>query len=138
MGGLIIKEVKMSAISMPPTDIMQAYMQGQNDPEYESIIRAISAITFLATPHRGTNLAELLDRILRSTFFNNSKPYISELAKNSFTLQKLNEQFRHIAPRLDIVSFYETQATAIGLKSSRIVSRSRQQILYFCAKGYKR
>ncbi|CAD6578587.1 MAG: hypothetical protein ASARMPRED_008773 [Alectoria sarmentosa] len=106
MGGLIIKE---------------AYMQGQNDPEYESIIKAISAITFLATPHRGTNLAELLDRILRSTFVTNSKQYISELAKNSFTLQRLNEQFRHVAPRLDIVSFYETQSTSIGLKSARIM-----------------
>lgn len=103
----------------------QAYMQGQNDPKYESIIKAISAITFLATPHRGTNLAELLDRILRSTFVTNSKQYISELAKNSFTLQKLNEQFRHVAPRLDIVSFYETQSTSIGLKSARVVSRCR-------------
>ena len=138
MGGLIIKEVKVPTSLMSLTDIVQAYMQGQNDPEYESIIKAISAITFLSTPHRGTNLAEILDRILRSTFFNNSKPYISELAKNSFTLQKLNEQFRHIAPRLDIVSFYETQATAIGLKSSRVVSRIRQQVLCFCAKKYKR
>ncbi|KAL9129956.1 MAG: hypothetical protein Q9175_007148 [Cornicularia normoerica] len=106
MGGLIIKE---------------AYMQGQNDPKYESIIKAITAITFIATPHRGTNLAELLDRILRSTFVTNSKHYISELAKNSFTLQKLNEQFRHIAPRLDIVSFYETQPTSIALKSARVM-----------------
>ncbi|KAL8906667.1 MAG: hypothetical protein Q9171_006190, partial [Xanthocarpia ochracea] len=98
-----------------------AYMQGQNDPEYEAIIKAISAITFLATPHRGTNLAELLDRILRSTLVINSKHYISELCKNSFTLQKLNEQFRHIAPRLDIVSFYETQKTSIGIKSVRVM-----------------
>lgn len=98
-------------------------MQGQNDPEYESIIKAISAIIFLATPHRGTNLAELLDRILRSTIITNSKPYISELARNSYTLQKLNEQFRHVAPRLDIVSFYETQSTAIGLKCARVVGK---------------
>ncbi|KAL8808980.1 MAG: hypothetical protein Q9200_003840 [Gallowayella weberi] len=98
-----------------------AYMQGQNDPNYESIIKAISAIVFLATPHRGTNLADLLDRILRSTFVTNSKLYVSELAKNSFTLQKLNEQFRHIAPRLEIVSFYETQSTSIGLKNVRVM-----------------
>lgn len=98
-------------------------MQGQNDPEYEAIIKAISGIAFLATPHRGTNLAELLDRILRSSVFTSSKRYISELGKNSFTLQKLNEQFRHIAPRLDIVSFYETQSTSIGFKSSRVVSK---------------
>ena len=97
-------------------------MQGQNDPEYERIIRAISAVAFLATPHRGTNLAELLDRILRSTPMMNSKQYLSELSRNSFTLQKLNEQFRHIAPKLDIISFYETRSTSIGLKSSRVVS----------------
>ena len=102
-------------------------MQGQNDPKYESIIKAVTAITFLATPHRGTNLAELLDRILRSTIITNSKLYISELAKNSYTLQKLNEQFRHIAPRLDIVSFYETQSTPIGLKSARVVRRDQQK-----------
>ncbi|KAI1480225.1 hypothetical protein F4774DRAFT_87229 [Daldinia eschscholtzii] len=96
-------------------------MQGQNDPEYESIIKAISAITFLATPHRGTHLAETLNRILQTAIITNSKQYISDLAKNSFTLQKLNEQFRHIAPRLDIVSFYETQPTAITSKSPRIM-----------------
>ena len=98
-------------------------MQGQNDPEYEKIIKAISAITFLATPHRGTNLADTLDRISRATFAMDSKHYISELARNSFTLQKLNEQFRHIAPKIDIVSFYETQSTSIGLKRVRVVSR---------------
>lgn len=101
-------------------------MQGQNDPEYESIVKAISAITFLATPHRGTHLAQTLNRILQSTMVTNSKQYIADLAKNSFTLQKLNEQFRHIAPRLDIVSFYETQPTSIGFKSARVVSRCRQ------------
>ena len=101
-------------------------MQGQNDPEFEAIVEAISAIIFLATPHRGTNLAELLDRILRSTIVSSSKQYVTELAKNSYTLQKLNEQFRHIAPRLDIVSFYETQSTSIGLKNSRIVSKHWQ------------
>lgn len=102
-------------------------MQGQNDPEYESIIKAVSAITFLATPHRGTNLAEILNLILRSTVTTNSKQYISELARNSFTLQRLNEQFRHIAPRLHIVSFYETQPCSIGLKKAQIVSRHRRK-----------
>ncbi|KAH6680769.1 NACHT and WD domain protein [Halenospora varia] len=110
MGGLIVKE---------------AYMQGQNDPEYEGIIKAVSAITFLSTPHRGSNLADTLNRILQSTFITNSKQHISELARNSFTLQKLNEQFRHIAPRLDIVSFYETQPTSIGLKNARVMVLER-------------
>lgn len=99
-------------------------MQGQNDPTYESIIKAISGIAFLATPHRGANLAELLNRILQSTFVTNPKQYISELAKNSFSIQRLNEQFRHIAPKLDIVSFYETQPTAIGMKNVKVVRAS--------------
>lgn len=107
------------------THRLQAYIQGQNDHEYERIVKAISGIIFLSTPHRGTNLAVLLNRILRSTGVSNSKQYISELAKNSFTLQKLNEQFRHIAPRLDIVSFYETQPISIGLKRVRVVSQNR-------------
>ncbi|KAJ5177145.1 uncharacterized protein N7482_003022 [Penicillium canariense] len=106
MGGLIIKE---------------AYMQGQNDPEYENIVKAISAILFLATPHRGTNLADILNQLLQSTHISTSKLYISELSKDSLTLQKLNEQFRHVAPRLDIVSFYETQPTSIGIKGARVM-----------------
>ncbi|KAI0392005.1 hypothetical protein F5Y17DRAFT_467858 [Xylariaceae sp. FL0594] len=105
MGGLIVKE---------------AYLQGQHNPEYEAIIKAVSAITFLATPHRGTNLAQTLNRILDTTVLTNSKQYVADLVKNSPTLQKLNEQFRHIAPRLDIVSFYETQPTSIGIKSARL------------------
>lgn len=55
--------------------------------------------------------------------FTNSKQYLADLAKNSITLQKLNEQFRHIAPRLDIVSFYETLPTPIGHKNARVVSK---------------
>ncbi|KAI1305413.1 hypothetical protein F5Y03DRAFT_151443 [Xylaria venustula] len=106
MGGLIVKE---------------AYMQGQHDPEYEAIIKAVCAITFIATPHRGTNLAQVLNRILDTTVLINSKQYVADLIKNSPTLQKLNEQFRHIAPRLDIVSFYETQPTPIGIKSARLM-----------------
>lgn len=107
MGGLIVKET---------------YIQGQHDPKYEAIIRAISAIIFLSTPHRGTNLAQTLNRILQSTLgVTSAKHYVSELSKSSFTLQRLNEQFRHIAPSLDIVSFYETVPTPIGLKNTRVM-----------------
>lgn len=148
MGGLIVKEVMfifllLSSLSedtttsdvvdsyledfpdssgVAPTNVSKAYLQGQHDPKYEEIVRAISAITFLATPHRGTDFARTLNRILQSTLLSTPKQYITDLTKNSFTLQKLNEQFRHIAPRLDIISFYETQPTSIGHKKARIVS----------------
>jgi hypothetical protein len=53
-------------------------------------------------------------------------------------LAKRNKQFRHIAPKLDIVSFYETQPASIGLKSLRVVGRSGYAIyflqFYLCPK----
>ncbi len=100
-------------------------MQGQFDPEYEGIVKAATAILFMSTPHRGTNLAETLNRILQVSFVSTPRQYIDDLVKNSATVQKINEQFRHLAPRLSIVSFYETQPTAIGPAGPRIVSVQR-------------
>ena len=89
-------------------------MQGKHDPADESIINAISSIIFLSTPHRGTNLAETLNRILQVSPTATPMQFIAELASGSQTLQKLNEQFRHVAPKLDIVSFYETCPTPLA------------------------
>jgi len=97
MGGLVVKK---------------AYLLGQNDEEYQDVVRSISAIIFLATPHRGTNLAEHLNRIL-AVSFQSSKNFIGDLNKSSPALEELNEQFRHIAMKLSIVSFYETLATTV-------------------------
>lgn len=101
----------------------EAYMQGQADPAYEDIIKAVSSIIFLSTPHRGANLAEMLNRILKVSFVTNPMQFIAELASGSQTLQKLNEQFRHVAPKLQIVSFYETRPTTM-FKTTQIVSCS--------------
>ncbi len=95
-------------------------MQGQYDPTYEPIIKAVSSIIFLSTPHRGSNLAETLNRILQVSFVSSPTQFIAELAAGSQTLQKLNEQFRHVAPKLQIVSFYETRPTTM-FKMSQIV-----------------
>ena len=73
-------------------------MQGQNALTYKSIIRAVSSIIFLSTPHRGTNLAATLNRILQVSFVANPMQFIAELTAGSQTLQKLNETFRHVAP----------------------------------------
>ena len=72
---------------------------------------------FLATPHRGSNLANVLNRVLTASILNLSpKLYVSELKNGSQTIEALNEQFRHFAPKLDVFSFYETLPTAIGPK----------------------
>lgn len=48
--------------------------------------------------------------------------FISDLAPGSQTIQDLNEDFRHVAPNLDIVSFYETRPTPLAVfKKLKIV-----------------
>lgn len=98
MGGLVVKK---------------AYLLGQNDEEYQDIVCSISAIIFLATPHRGTNLAEVLNRVL-TVSLQSPKNFIMDLNKSSPALEELNEQFRHVALKMSIVSFYETLPTTIG------------------------
>ena len=98
MGGLLAKK---------------ACLLGQNDEHYKALVRSISAIIFLSTPHRGSNLAEILNRILVASF-QSARNFITDLNRSSMALEEINEQFRHIAPRLSIWSFYETLPTPIG------------------------
>lgn len=107
MGGLIVKK---------------AYLLGQNDEGYQNVVRSISAMVFMATPHRGTNLAEVLNRVLMVSW-NSPRNFIGDLSKSSPVLEELNEQFRHIAPKLSIVSFYETLATSIGPKKIMVLEK---------------
>lgn len=95
-------------------------MQGRLDPAYEDVVKSVSSIIFLSTPHRGTDLAETLNRILQVSFVTTPRKFIAELSSGSQMLQNLNEQFRHIAPKLDIVSFYETRSTNV-LERKQIV-----------------
>lgn len=93
-------------------------MQGQNDDEYRFIVAQIHGILFLSTPHRGTNLAEILNRILSISVFTGHGPkhYLAELNRNSLAIEDLNEIFRNLASKLRIFSFYETLQTSVGPK----------------------
>lgn len=85
-------------------------------------MQSISAIIFLSTPHRGSNLAEVLNRVLTASF-QSAKNFISDLNKNSSTLEEINEQFRHIAPRLSIWSFYEMLPTPVGPRRMMVLEK---------------
>ena len=116
MGGLVVKK---------------AYILGQSDPQYQDIVQSVRSIVFLSTPHRGTNLAELLNKILSVSLFNHSpKKYITELKQNSPALQDINELFRNIAPKLQIVSLYETQPTSIGPKKLMVLEKESSILGY--------
>lgn len=116
MGGLVFKK---------------AMMQGHNDDEFKGLISQVEAVLFLSTPHRGTNLAETLNRILSVSIFNHSpKRYVSELKLNSPFIEDINEEFRKHALRLQIFSFYETVETAIGPKRVLILERASSTLGY--------
>ncbi|KAI0011853.1 hypothetical protein F4779DRAFT_160175 [Xylariaceae sp. FL0662B] len=114
MGGLVVKK---------------ACLLGTHDRNYQHIIRSISAIMFMSTPHRGTNLAATLNYILAASF-QSSKAFISDLDRGSSTIEDLNEQFRHLAPSLSIWSFYETLATSIGPKKIMVLEKDSSVLGY--------
>ena len=107
MGGLLAKK---------------ACLLGQNDEHYKALVRSISAIIFLSTPHRGSNLAEILNRVLIASF-QSARNFITDLNRSSMALEEINEQFRHIAPRLSIWSFYETLPTSVGPKKMMVLEK---------------
>lgn len=114
MGGLVVKK---------------AYILGQNDEEYQIMTSMISAVVFLATPHRGTNLAEVLNRVLRVSF-QSPREFITDLNKSSSSLEGINEEFRHIAPKLSIFSFYETLTTPVGPKRMMVLEKDSSILGY--------
>lgn len=110
MGGLVFKK---------------AFVQGQSNVEFTELISMIKAVVFLATPHRGSDLAETLNRALSSSLFGHSpKQYVAELARGSPTIDELNDSFRHHTSKLQLFSFYETLATVTGPVSVMVVEKS--------------
>jgi hypothetical protein len=79
-------------------------------------------MVFLATPHKGSQYAKMLNNILKATPNASAKVYVADLARNSSTLQDINEQFRHLCGELELISFHETKKTNIGAGFKRIVS----------------
>ena len=109
MGGLVFKK---------------AFVQGHLNDEFSAIVTMIKAVLFLATPHRGTDLAETLNKLLSSSVFGHSpKEYVTQLARKSPTIDELNDSFRHHASKLQIFSFYETLATTTGPVSLMVVDK---------------
>ncbi|KAI1741935.1 hypothetical protein F4680DRAFT_446481 [Xylaria scruposa] len=116
MGGLVFKK---------------AFIHGLLNDEFRDIISMIKSVLFLATPHRGTDLAETLNKILTSSIFGHSpKDYVMELARKSPTIDELNESFRHHASKLHIFSFYETLSTSIGPLSTMVLEKDTAVLGY--------
>jgi triacylglycerol esterase/lipase EstA (alpha/beta hydrolase family) len=108
MGGLVIKK---------------AYILARQDLINQDFARRIQTIFFLATPHRGSDSAQLLNNLLRASGTFSGRQYITDLEKNSATTQVINDEFRNYADELGLWSFYETLKTSLGISSAMIVER---------------
>jgi len=114
MGGLVIK---------------QAYLLAQQ--ESRDIAHRIRCMFFFATPHRGSDSAELLKDIFSLSWLD--RPYVSDLVKSSPLLQVINDEFRTCAdPSLQLWSFYETLKTNMEMiveKDSAILGLKNEEIV---------
>lgn len=106
MGGLVIKK---------------AYVLSKDVPDFQQRIRAIF---FLATPHRGSDYAALLNNILTISGFLSSRQYVNDLTTGSTSAYLINEDFGKCASDLKVFSFYETLRMSIGIFSTIIVDKT--------------
>lgn len=106
MGGLVIK---------------RAYILAHQKDEFKPAARRIQAIFFLATPHRGADLAQLLTKILNIT--TGQRPFVADLHRNSLATQSINDEFPQYCQDLQLFSFYETLPTSYGVGKSLVVDK---------------
>lgn len=111
MGGLVIKK---------------AYISAHQDRDRPQLADRIRCVFFLATPHKGSEYASILNRVLKVsgiTGLMSSREYVSELSKGSTSAQLINEDFGRHASSLRIYSFYETLEMNLGFTSALIVEK---------------
>ncbi|KAI0521378.1 hypothetical protein F5B22DRAFT_571235 [Xylaria bambusicola] len=117
MGGIVIKK---------------AYILAQQDPTAHFLANRIQGMFFLATPHKGSDSAKLLNNILRASTVLSSRQYISEIFKGSPSLQTINDEFRMFTDNVQIWSFYETLKTRTSPATSVLIVDRDSAVL-----GYK-
>jgi WD40 repeat protein len=113
MGGLVIK---------------RAYILAKQKEEFFSIANRVRAVFFLATPHRGADLAQLLTRIL--SLSPGQRPFVGDLHRNSFATQSINDEFPHYCQELQLYSFYETLPTSYGVGKGLVVDKDLATLGY--------
>ncbi|KAK3939301.1 NACHT and WD domain protein [Diplogelasinospora grovesii] len=121
MGGQVIKKMLLMA---------------KHDPSCAGVAARIHTIFFLATPHRGSNMAPILKSMLRLVAGNASKAYVDSLVPSSETIQTINDEFRHAYQGIHICSFFETVPTSVGIivdKGSAILGLPGEQISHLNA-----
>lgn len=106
MGGLVIK---------------RAYILARQREEFHRLAERVRTIVFLATPHRGADIAQLLSKILNLS--PGSRPFVTDLHRNSLATQSINDEFPQYCQDLQLYSFFETLPTPHGVGKSIVVEK---------------
>ena len=93
----------------------------RQDPSCHELASRIVAMVFLATPHRGSDYATLLNNLLRISTIHGARSYISDLERVSASLVKTNDAFRHYCDSLIVYSFFETRELSIAPTASALI-----------------
>jgi hypothetical protein len=99
----------------------KAYILARQDPTCKDLAERVHSIFFLGTPHRGSDLAAVLENMLTVAW--GKKPFVTDLTPNSSTLTEINDAFRHFAPDLRLWSFYETLPVKAKVMNRIVVER---------------
>jgi hypothetical protein len=67
---------------------------------------------FLGTPHRGSDLAGMLNLILDVSF--GSRKFVQQLKPESDAIKSINESFSHRSKSFKLVSYFETENTGFA------------------------
>jgi pimeloyl-ACP methyl ester carboxylesterase len=95
MGGLVIKK----------TCILL-----RTNPQFAPMAKRLHSFYFLGTPHRGSNLAGVLNNLLRVSG-SGTRAYVSGLETKSEMIRGLSDGFRHNYQGIHLHTFYESQPT---------------------------
>jgi hypothetical protein len=105
------------------------YILARQDPAACELAARVHSIFFLGTPHRGSEMATVLENML--TVALGKKPFVADLIPNSAALSAINDTFRHLAPALRLWSFYETlPVRAAGVMNRIVVERHSATLGY--------
>lgn len=106
----------------------QAYILACQDQAFEDLASRFHSMYFLATPHRGADLARTLGNILKITY--GQKQYVNELEPSSGLLSRINDSFRHHSDRLQLWSFYETVQSSLIVSNALVVDKASATMGY--------
>ncbi|VUC29166.1 unnamed protein product [Clonostachys rosea] len=106
----------------------KAYVLARQDPACKDLGERVHSMFFLGTPHRGSDLAPVLDSMI--TVMLGKKPFVKDLIPNSSALTDMNDTFRHYALDLRLWSFYETKPVVTNLISRIVVEKSSSTLDY--------